>query len=282
MIEAFYESTILHQQISYYILKEEYTYILNEDDESILTKIKDFIIDKLIKLKDLLGRVFNYIKKFFTETIPNLFKKLIAKLDNKFGRKEVFDVRTCKKDLLTLFDFFNDAYNDYSDIFKLVIKNFDAVIDNYNTQTKKSLEDAKIEDEMKKYLEDYNIDKLKKKITTVEKYKEVKFKLDVKESITILQSIRQKETSTAYILGSQAQVSQLADIVRLQAKVKNMKDTENSKEAKNLLLTNLNYLTTIYNRFADINGKGGVRDLINERILFIAKECDFETKKEMR
>ena len=89
------------------------------------------------------------------------------------------------------------------------------------------------------------------------------------------------EKSTAYMLGSQALVSQTADIVRITNKVKAMKDTDELKDVKKILLTNLKYLSTIFNRFADINSSL-VRNMINERLKFIAKECNFETKTIMK
>lgn len=71
-----YESIILEQQVNYFILENKYI-SLNEasDKKGILSKIKNFIVEKIQSFIRIIGKFIGIIRNFLSKFFPFLKKK---------------------------------------------------------------------------------------------------------------------------------------------------------------------------------------------------------------
>lgn len=74
-ISCLYESVILEQQVNYFILENKYISLNEANSKGILSKIKNFIIEKIQSFIRIIGKFIGIIRNFLSKFFPFLKKK---------------------------------------------------------------------------------------------------------------------------------------------------------------------------------------------------------------
>lgn len=74
-ISCLYESVILEQQVNYFILENKYISLNEANSKGILSKIKNFIIEKIQSFIRIIGKFIGIIRNFLSNFFPFLKKK---------------------------------------------------------------------------------------------------------------------------------------------------------------------------------------------------------------
>lgn len=129
IIESLYEQEIMAQHINYFILESNYTTLLEADGNKSFKE----------KIKDLIHKVVEAVKKFFTETLPKAYQFITMQMSklNPIGKRTTVDPKEIVKQYENWIDMFN-KYADYlADLTKELTsttnRDFDSILSKYKS-----------------------------------------------------------------------------------------------------------------------------------------------------